>query len=421
MAHRPDAQPHRSAGQQPGDPQSPHDPSSRSTRLAARARNLFWRGVCGLVGGRRVSGLAPTGPAVVVANHSSHADTALLLATLRPEHRPVMAAAFDYWFAVPWRRWVLTTLVGAVPVRRDGHGDAYGEIREAVRPLLQAGGQVVLFPEGTRSGDGQVGQFRSGALRLARDLQVPLVPVGLSGTDLILPKRGGGVRPMGATVRIGAPVVGAELETMTAEQLRDRVCALRDGPEVPWVPSPLWTLLDGVDDKAMMAAGFGWGFTEALSWPLMAEMFVNWFAVPTPRRMLRLGVAVAAGSATGAVTHALLARRGVRLPAPMTTPRMHAAAAADLAESPWLVRKQAFNGIPVKVYSRAAGESDVDLLRYAAAVTATRAARIVGATAAVYPVAKFLKPLTRHRYGGYLAVTGVVFTVALRRVIRRWE
>lgn len=171
-----------------------------TSRAAARSRNLFWRGVCGLLGGRRVSGTPPRGGAVIVSNHSSHADTPLLLATLRPEDRPVMAAAFDYWFAVPWRHRLVTTLVNAVPVRRDGA--SYEQVRDAAAPLLREGAQLVVFPEGTRSTDGQVGEFRSGALRLARELQVPLVPIGLSGSDRILPKRGV-LRPMGATVRIG--------------------------------------------------------------------------------------------------------------------------------------------------------------------------------------------------------------------------
>lgn len=383
------------------------------------ARALLWRGVCELVGGRRVSGHPPRGPAVVVANHSSHADTALLLATLRPQDRPVVAAAMDYWFAVPWRRVLVTALVGAVPVRRDG--PAYEAVLEAVRPFVEAGSQVVVFPEGTRSTDGQVAPFRSGALRLARDLGVPLVPVGLSGTERILPKAGA-LRPLGATVRIGTPVHGEALAALTADDLRERVCALRAGPDVPWVASPLWTALQGVPTRTMVGAGFAWGFAEALSWPVMAEMYLVWFAVPTPRRLAPLAGGVAAGSVAGVLVHAALSRRGVVLPAPLTRPRMHRTAADHLRASPWGITHQAFDGIPVKVYGRHAKVLGREQLpAFVLATALARPARILGAAAVLWPGARFLKPLVRHRYGGYLLVSGAVFALGLSRVVRRWE
>ena len=60
----------------------------------------------------------------------------------------------------------------------------------ATVPALRAGRAVVVFPEGTRSRDGSVGAFHSGALRLAAAAGVPVVPVGIGGTDRLLPKHG---------------------------------------------------------------------------------------------------------------------------------------------------------------------------------------------------------------------------------------
>jgi len=55
---------------------------------------------------------------IVVANHTSHADTAVLLAALPPNAKPVFGAAADYWFDVPVRRFIATSLAGVLPVRR---------------------------------------------------------------------------------------------------------------------------------------------------------------------------------------------------------------------------------------------------------------------------------------------------------------
>jgi len=59
-------------------------------------------------------------------------------------------------------------------VRRSGGGNFEARLA-AARPALEAGRTVVIYPEGTRSTSGIVGEFRSGALRLARECGVPVV------------------------------------------------------------------------------------------------------------------------------------------------------------------------------------------------------------------------------------------------------
>jgi 1-acyl-sn-glycerol-3-phosphate acyltransferase len=191
---------------------------------AGRARSLLWRAVCRALGGLTVTGELPRQKTyVVVANHGSHADTAALLAALPPASRPVFAAATDYWFDVPVRRALASGLAGILPVRRGEHG-AYAALLAAARPALAAGRTVVIYPEGTRSTDGRVGQFHSGAVRLAADCGVALVPVAVLGTRDVLPKHGR-LRPGPMQVRIGAPRAA---ETTDAAQLRADVLALLD-------------------------------------------------------------------------------------------------------------------------------------------------------------------------------------------------
>ena len=230
---------------------------------AAGARRVLWRAVLRLTGGLRVDGAAelPPGPCLIVANHSSHADTAALIAALPAWRKPVVAAAADYWFRGGFRPAICRALCGAFPVRRSGGGSA--DLAAAAR-LLAAGHDVIVFPEGTRSRDGQIGDFRRGAARLAAAAGAPLVPAGISGTRALLPPAdsgwaggpgcaGGPDRPRRATVtvRFGAPVfvgpvfadLAGALDDATAEA-RERVVALATGsprevkPGIHSAPTP---------------------------------------------------------------------------------------------------------------------------------------------------------------------------------------
>jgi 1-acyl-sn-glycerol-3-phosphate acyltransferase len=192
--------------------------------LSYALRHWIWRLVSALSGGLTVTGKwRGNGGCIVVANHSSHADTAVLLAALPAKAKPVFGAAADYWFDVPVRRFFATSLIGVLPVRRTG-GGSYDALLAAVGPALKAGRTVVIYPEGTRSTDGNIGDFRSGALRLAQDCGVPIVPVAVTGTADVLPK-GGRWSPAPMAVRIGQPI---NPESVSAEQLREHVVALRD-------------------------------------------------------------------------------------------------------------------------------------------------------------------------------------------------
>jgi 1-acyl-sn-glycerol-3-phosphate acyltransferase len=192
-------------------------------RVASVLRQRLWRTVCAVSGGLTVTGRWNVeGGCVVVANHASHADTAVLVAALPSAARPVFGAAADYWFDVPVRRFIATSLIGILPVRRSGDGN-YDALVAAAGPALRAGRTVVIYPEGTRSTDGTISEFRSGAVRLAREFGVPIVPVAIMGTADVLPKDGSfSTAPMG--VRLGAPV---DPHTTSAPQLRARVLALR--------------------------------------------------------------------------------------------------------------------------------------------------------------------------------------------------
>jgi 1-acyl-sn-glycerol-3-phosphate acyltransferase len=177
--------------------------TAAAANAAALARRTLWRAVLALTGGLHVEGAVPSGPCVIVANHSSHADTAVLLAALHARTRPGVAAAADYWFASRLRTAACRGLVGAFPVRRDGGGSAD---LLATSDALGGGRIVIVYPEGTRSRDGGLARFHSGAARLAARAGVPLVPAAIVGTRELLPVHGRlPLRRTAVEVRFGAP------------------------------------------------------------------------------------------------------------------------------------------------------------------------------------------------------------------------
>ncbi len=140
---------------------------------------------------RRVS--IPPGGVVIASNHQSYLDPVLLGAGL-PRHLSFMAR--DTLFLNPLFG-PLIRAVHAFPVRRDGVGKE--GLREAVR-RLKAGEAVVVFPEGTRSPDGEIGEIREGAGLLARLADVPVVPAAVEGTFRVWPK--GRAYPLPAPIRV---------------------------------------------------------------------------------------------------------------------------------------------------------------------------------------------------------------------------
>jgi 1-acyl-sn-glycerol-3-phosphate acyltransferase len=398
----------------------------RVPRATSWVRAVAWdqllRLLCGGVG---VAGDPPAGPAIVVANHASHADTAALVAALGRRAPVLVVAAGDYWSG--WRGRLAREVVGILPIARKG---GFGALLEAAGEHLRGGGVVVIYPEGTRTTDGALGRFHAGAARLAAETGVPLVPVGLRGTRALFGKGRrlpdlGAVRGEQLSLRIGAPVrLGpADDAGDASERLRETVAALLAGDAVPPTPSATWEWAQsGLAGRRGVAFTFGWAFAEGLFFPIVAEAGVLPVALAHGRRSVPAVGAAAAGSVAGVAANWALARRGVRVPWPLTTPDMHQAARAQLlADVGSALREQRGNGVPVKVYARTGGELGIPARRLLPAAAVARTSRIVpvGLTAAA--AGQVARGRLRLSYGGVLLASGAGLAVGLELVIRRWK
>jgi hypothetical protein len=186
--------------------------------------------------------------------------------------------------------------------------------------------------------------------------------------------------------------------------------------------SPVWSAIARlVTSPYGLLLAFLWGFTEALSWFIVAEMALVLLAAAVPRRVMPWAAAVIAGSVLGVLTNAWMAARHVLLPAPLTTTRMAATAFNQLAAGPSAMMHQAFSGIPVKVYARAAGEHGIDLWHLVGWTLLERGLRISMVGLAVWLLSNLSHPWLRRHYGIYLTVVSVLFTAAFSAVIAAWS
>jgi 1-acyl-sn-glycerol-3-phosphate acyltransferase len=145
---------------------------------------FIWRKAAVTVHGReRLEGVS--GPFVVVSNHTSHMDAPLILGALpRKLARYVAAgAAADYFFDVWWRRGLTSLFFNAFPVDRTGLRGRKG----LATSLLDDGIPLLLFPEGTRSRTGEMGNFKPGAAALCISRDVPCLPVAIVGASEAMP------------------------------------------------------------------------------------------------------------------------------------------------------------------------------------------------------------------------------------------
>jgi 1-acyl-sn-glycerol-3-phosphate acyltransferase len=143
-----------------------------------------------------------TGPFILAPVHRSNIDTPAVAAVTR---RRLRYMGKDSLWKFRWSAWFFRNM-GGFPVHR-GTPD-----REALRwasSVVEAGEPVVMFPEGTRQDGPLVEHVLDGVAFVALREGVPILPVGIGGSDRAMPKGSRGLRPVKVTMVIGAPIAVA--------------------------------------------------------------------------------------------------------------------------------------------------------------------------------------------------------------------
>jgi 1-acyl-sn-glycerol-3-phosphate acyltransferase len=169
-------------------------------------------------GGIKVSD--PRRPYVVVANHESFVDMLLI------SHLPweMKWLAKEDFFKYPLIGWMMRMASDIRLVR--GQRDSVVTAMEECRDRLRKKVSVMIFPEGTRTRDGNLQPFKSGAFRLAIETGTPILPLAVHGTYAALQKGDWRFGVTDAEVRVLEPIDTAGMTEADVGALRDRVQSL---------------------------------------------------------------------------------------------------------------------------------------------------------------------------------------------------
>ena len=185
-------------------------------------------------------------PFLVAANHQSHLDVGLVKMALGEEGKKLASlAARDYFFDNPWKRAWFGNFTNLVPIERKG--GLKESLRAAVR-TLEYGYHLLIFPEGTRSPDGTLQEFKPAIAYLSFAAGADILPVYLEGTHEAMPKGAFAPDPRlrrKLIVRVGPALRAVDLQRATEGMARSQahkevtrlvrlaIEALRDGNPPP--------------------------------------------------------------------------------------------------------------------------------------------------------------------------------------------
>jgi len=203
---------------------SPFDRTGRMQHWCARwwCRLVAWT-IFARIQVHGVEHVRPDRPYVYMANHASLIDIPALFAYL-PYPFWIMAKRGLFW--VPFMGWHLKT-AGHFPIDRGDARRTARSVRQVIEGV-QAGKSLAVFPEGTRTRDGQLQEFKSGAFKIAMKAGVPIVPVAIRGTFELLPRTTLAPTPGRVDVIIGTPIDTTQYDEKSLPALIDRTRAAID-------------------------------------------------------------------------------------------------------------------------------------------------------------------------------------------------
>ena len=197
------------------------------TLLSRNPTALYWAGVKGVVFWVKAAGVKihvkgkeriPPGVCLFVANHTSSADAPAVVGAI-PRRIAILLKASLFKWPIAGQAFALAHFI---PVNRGSHESAIASVEKATE-ALRNGQSFLIYPEGTRSPDGRLQEFKKGAVVMAIKAGVPIVPMVCSGAHRVMRKRSLVLHPGEIFVEFLDPIDSSNYSFENRDALNDRV------------------------------------------------------------------------------------------------------------------------------------------------------------------------------------------------------
>jgi 1-acyl-sn-glycerol-3-phosphate acyltransferase len=199
------------------------------TVISKNPNALYWAGAKGVMFFVRSVGVKvevrgreriPAEACLFVANHTSSADAPAVVGAI-PRRIAILLKKSLFAYPIVGQAF---TLAHFIPVERSNHESAIASLEKATEAMKE-GQSFLIYPEGTRSDDGRLGEFKRGAVVMAIKAGVPVVPMICAGAHKVMEKRSFVIRPGLITVEFLAPIDASAYSFEQREELNARVRA----------------------------------------------------------------------------------------------------------------------------------------------------------------------------------------------------
>jgi 1-acyl-sn-glycerol-3-phosphate acyltransferase len=197
------------------------------TLISRNPNPLYWAGIKGLMFFVRAIGVKvrvvgkekiPTGVCLFVANHTSSADAPAVVGAIPRRIAILLKESLFRWPIVGQA----FTLARFIPVDRSARESAIASVEKATE-ALRTGQSFLIYPEGTRSPDGRLQEFKKGAVVMAIKAGVPIVPIACSGAHRVMEKRSLVIHSGEILVEFLEPIDASAYSFEERDVLNDRV------------------------------------------------------------------------------------------------------------------------------------------------------------------------------------------------------
>lgn len=195
-----------------------------------RPQRLFFRNILRLAGVefgvRRAAGFDPNRTSIFICNHVNVFDAFVIYSAI-PQF--VRGWELESHFRIPAYGWMMNRF-GNIPVPANTSPESFKRLLGQTKAALDAGVSLIVFPEGSRTRDGRVGEFREGIFRMLPHLQYPVVPMSIVGSFEFHRTGSWMLNPSKIVVHLHDTLAISGLARNDVEALRQRVHALVSGP-----------------------------------------------------------------------------------------------------------------------------------------------------------------------------------------------